>query len=64
FRAEYAEKIFVVFQRLHNRDLYSGNGIGLSLCKKIVENHRGRIYATSQPSRGSVFTVLLPQKQL
>lgn len=63
FRSEYAEKIFVVFQRLNDRDLYPGNGIGLSLCKKIVENHRGQIYASSRPSEGSVFTVLLPQKQ-
>ena len=63
FRAEYAEKIFVVFQRLNNRELYPGNGIGLSLCKKIVENHRGKIYAASQPSEGAVFTLLLPQKQ-
>ena len=63
FRDEFAEKIFVVFQRLNNRELYSGNGIGLSLCKKIVENHRGKIYATAQPGEGAVFTVLLPQKQ-
>ncbi len=63
FRPEFAQKIFVVFQRLNNRDQYSGNGIGLSLCKKIVENHRGLIFAQSEPDKGAVFTVFLPLVQ-
>lgn len=63
FRQEYAQKIFVVFQRLNNRGLYSGNGIGLSLCKKIVENHKGEIFAASNAGQGSTFTILLPQTQ-
>jgi PAS domain S-box len=63
FRQDFAEKIFIVFQRLHNRDEYSGNGIGLSLCKKIMENHNGKIFAQSVPGEGSVFSVIIPQKQ-
>jgi light-regulated signal transduction histidine kinase (bacteriophytochrome) len=64
FRPEYSQKIFVVFQRLNDRNQYSGNGIGLSLCKKIVENHNGEIHASSEIGIGSTFTVLLPQTPL
>ena len=60
FEQHHAERIFVVFQRLHARSAYSGNGIGLSLCKKIVENHRGHIHAVSKPGCGSTFIILLP----
>lgn len=60
FREEYAEKIFAVFQRLHGRSAYKGTGIGLSICKKICENHKGFISASSKPNEGSVFTVYLP----
>jgi light-regulated signal transduction histidine kinase (bacteriophytochrome) len=60
FSQQYAEKIFVVFQRLHLKQQYSGNGIGLSLCKKIVQNHKGVVYAHSIPDEGSTFTVILP----
>ncbi|HYH16721.1 MAG TPA: ATP-binding protein, partial [Flavisolibacter sp.] len=63
FDQESAEKIFVVFQRLHDRRLYTGNGIGLSICKKIAENHNGKIVATSKPGQGSTFTVILPERQ-
>ncbi|WP_121353590.1 PAS domain S-box protein [Flavisolibacter nicotianae] len=63
FRPEYAQKIFVVFQRLNDRSQYGGNGIGLSICKKIVENHHGEIFATAEAGKGAVFTVLLPQTQ-
>ena len=63
FKPEFVKKIFVVFQRLNDRGVFAGNGIGLSLCKKIVENHHGEIFATSEPGVGSVFTVLLPQTQ-
>ncbi|MGZ3854225.1 MAG: ATP-binding protein [Flavisolibacter sp.] len=51
-----------MFQRLHLRHEYSGNGIGLSICKKIVQNHKGMIYARSIPGQGSSFVVLLPKQ--
>jgi two-component system CheB/CheR fusion protein len=60
FEPQFKEQIFNVFQRLHGRQEYSGTGIGLALCKKIVENHQGIIYANAQPGQGAVFTVVLP----
>lgn len=61
FDPQFAERIFVVFQRLHLKHQYSGNGIGLAICKKIVQNHKGMIYAHSSPGIGSNFTVLFPK---
>ncbi len=55
-----ADKMFTIFQRLHDRALYTGTGIGLALCKKVVENHGGHISAGSVPGEGAVFTILLP----
>ena len=60
FDEAYLKKIFEVFQRLHSSDEYSGTGIGLAICKRIVENHRGAITAKSTLGKGSVFSINLP----
>lgn len=60
FALEYAEKIFTPFQRLHGRSEYKGTGIGLAVCRRIVERHRGLIYAAGEPGVGATFTIILP----
>ncbi|MGM0479078.1 MAG: sensor histidine kinase [Bacteroidota bacterium] len=60
FDEKYIDKIFAVFQRLHGRSSYKGTGIGLSICKKICENHKGMITATSSEGEGATFSVFLP----
>lgn len=58
--ASYLSKIFTIFQRLHMRNEYSGNGIGLAICKKIMENHLGKIDVESIPGKGSIFHLYFP----
>lgn len=60
FSQQYAEQIFNIFQRLHGNDQFSGTGIGLAMCRKIMQNHNGEITAASQEGIGTTFTVIIP----
>jgi light-regulated signal transduction histidine kinase (bacteriophytochrome) len=60
FDQQYAESIFTLFQRLHHDSEFSGTGIGLSICKKIMDNHAGYITAVGVTDVGATFTIFLP----
>lgn len=62
FEQEYASKMFKIFQRLNRQEAYSGSGIGLAICKKIVDNHEGAIEAEGRPGEGATFTIYLPDE--
>lgn len=63
FEREYADQIFKPFQKLNSSGEFPGPGMGLSLCKKIIENHKGLICADSEPGLGAIFSIVLPEKQ-
>ena len=63
FEEKYAEKIFAIFQRLHGREEYEGTGVGLAICRKIMDRHYGSIVARSVPGEGTKFIFTLPLKQ-
>ncbi|MEO6302609.1 MAG: ATP-binding protein [Bacteroidia bacterium] len=60
FDPKYKDRIFEVFQRLHGQQVYKGTGMGLAICKRIVENHKGIITATGRLNKGATFDIYLP----
>lgn len=64
FSNQYIDKMFEAFIRLNSKDKYEGTGLGLALCKKIVERHNGKIFASGENNKGAVFTILLPLRKI
>lgn len=64
FSQEYAEQIFNIFQRLHGKEEFAGTGIGLAMCRRIMQNHNGQITASSQEGTGTTFTIIIPTEQI
>jgi signal transduction histidine kinase len=64
FEQKYAEQVFEIFQRLHDRNRYTGSGIGLAICKRIVSNHNGDINVTSIHDKGTIFHIVLPTGEM
>lgn len=62
FEKKYAEQIFDIFKRLHGKEIYPGSGIGLALCRRIVSNHQGLLFAESEYGKGTRFHIILPEK--
>jgi two-component system CheB/CheR fusion protein len=60
FEPHFSERIFGVFQKLHSKEVYEGTGIGLAIVKKIVDNHKGLITATSELNKGACFDIYIP----
>ena len=63
FEEKYLDRIFIPFQRLHGRQEYEGTGMGLAICRKIVERHQGNITARSSLGKGTTFVITLPIEQ-
>lgn len=61
FSSQYSEQVFTIFQRLNSRKEFEGHGIGLALCRKIVGNHHGVIWANGEKDKGALFTIILPE---